>query len=118
MKISHTIENIYTGKPATVIYQGKQFRSSLFSRQEQKTVNVNFGGINNNELADAKMHGGLDRIAYLYSKAYYRNWQMRRPDLQFTPGILGENLLTQDAIPEDEVYIGDQFKIGTAYFSV
>lgn len=118
MKISHAIEHIYTGRPTTVNHEGKTLRSSLFSRDEKNTVSVNFESIEGNHLADANMHGGLDRIAYLYSKEYYENWRKRRSDLQFVPGILGENLLTESAISENKVFLGDQFRVGTAYFSV
>ncbi|MBO3699093.1 MOSC domain-containing protein [Roseivirga sp. E12] len=118
MKISQTIKHIYTGKPATIVHEGIPLRSSLFSRHEQNTIDVNFENINGNQLADAQMHGGLDRIAYIYSKEYYGNWEKRRPDLEFAPGVFGENLITQNAISESAVFIGDHFKIGSALFSV
>lgn len=118
MKISRSIRHIYIGKPATIVHEGVSLESSLFSRHERQTIHVSFENIRGNQLADAKMHGGVDRTAYIYSKEYYENWERRRPDLEFAPGVFGENLLTQNAIPESAVFIGDHFKIGSALFSV
>lgn len=118
MSISDTIVNIYTGQPKTIIHEGKTQRTSLFNRKEEDTIVVTFEGIKGNQLADAKYHGGLDRIAYIYSKEDYRYWSEKRKDLHFTHGIFGENLLTENAIPENMVFIGDRFRIGSTYFSV
>lgn len=118
MKISDTIINIYTGKPKAIIHEGKSLQTSLFNRKEENIIDVTFEGISGNHFGDVKMHGGLDRVAYIYSKESYTYWSEKRKDLHFAHGIFGENLLIENAIPENMVFIGDQFKIGSAYFSV
>jgi hypothetical protein len=49
--------------------------------------------------------------------ASYRYWQDRLGRSDFTYGQFGENL-TVDGLPDDEVCIGDHYRIGSALFEV
>ena len=62
-------------------------------------------------------HGGENRAVLVYQLDSYRHWaeEFGRDDL--TPGLLGENL-TVEGLPDDEVCIGDQYRIGPAVFEV
>lgn len=62
-------------------------------------------------------HGGENRAVLVYQLDSYRHWaeQFGRDDL--VPGMLGENL-TVDGLPDDEVCIGDRFRIGDAVLEV
>jgi ferredoxin-NADP reductase/MOSC domain-containing protein YiiM len=62
---------------------------------------------------DTAGHGGENRAVLVYQVASYRHWagEFGRDDL--TPGMLGENL-TVDGLPDDEVCIGDRYRIGDA----
>jgi ferredoxin-NADP reductase/MOSC domain-containing protein YiiM len=53
----------------------------------------------------------------VYQLDSYRHWakEFHRDDL--APGLLGENL-TVEALPDDEVCIGDRYRIGQAVFEV
>jgi ferredoxin-NADP reductase/MOSC domain-containing protein YiiM len=66
---------------------------------------------------DLDGHGGENRAVLVYQLDSYRHWakEFRRTDL--TPGLLGENL-TVDGLPDDEVCIGDRYRIGQAVFEV
>src|SRR6201986_4700294 len=62
-------------------------------------------------------HGGENRAVLVYQLDSYRYWsdELRRDDLQ--PGHFGENF-TVEGLPDDEVCIGDRYRIGQAVFEV
>src|SRR5207248_9524120 len=66
---------------------------------------------------DLQGHGGEQRAVYVYQLDSYRYWQdqMRRDD--FTFGQFGENF-TVEGLADDEVCIGDRYRIGSALFEV
>lgn len=62
-------------------------------------------------------HGGENRAVYIYQLSSYRHWETELHRTDFTMGQFGENF-TVDGLPDDEVCIGDRYKIGTALFEV
>ncbi len=62
-------------------------------------------------------HGGEQRAVLVYQLDSYRHWAdfLRREDLRH--GHFGENF-TVDGLPDDEVCIGDRYRIGDAVFEV
>jgi ferredoxin-NADP reductase/MOSC domain-containing protein YiiM len=66
---------------------------------------------------DRNGHGGEQRAVMVYQLESYRHWEtyLRRND--FEQGQFGENL-TIDGLPDDEVCIGDRYRIGGAVFEV
>ena len=75
---------------------------------------LNLDGDGQGDLAG---HGGEQRAALVYQTDSYRYWagELGRSDL--APGHFGENL-TVDGLPDDEVCIGDRYRIGSAVFEV
>jgi ferredoxin-NADP reductase/MOSC domain-containing protein YiiM len=66
---------------------------------------------------DLAGHGGENRAVMVYQVDSYRYWeaQLRRKDFSF--GQFGENF-TIDGLADDEVCIGDRYRIGSALFEV
>ena len=66
---------------------------------------------------DLASHGGEHRAVFVYQIDSYKYWQdeLRRTD--FTFGQFGENF-TVEGLPDAEVCIGDQYRIGGALFEV
>jgi ferredoxin-NADP reductase/MOSC domain-containing protein YiiM len=66
---------------------------------------------------DVAGHGGENRAVLVYQLDSYRHWanEFHRDDL--VPGLLGENF-TVEGLPDDEVCIGDRYRIGEAVFEV
>ena len=62
-------------------------------------------------------HGGEQRAVLVYQLEAYRHWQDHFGRDDFTYGQFGENL-TVDGLPDDEVCIGDRYRVGTAEFEV
>ncbi|HEV3019569.1 MAG TPA: MOSC and FAD-binding oxidoreductase domain-containing protein [Burkholderiaceae bacterium] len=62
-------------------------------------------------------HGGEQRAVFVYQIESYRYWEERLGRSDFTHGQFGENF-TIEGLPDDEVCIGDRYRIGTALFEV
>src|SRR5262249_32032637 len=69
------------------------------------------------EQADLGGHGGEQRAVFVYQIESYRYWQERLGRSDFTHGQFSENF-TVEGLPDDEVCIGDRYRIGTALFEV
>jgi MOSC domain-containing protein YiiM len=67
--------------------------------------------------ADLANHGGIHRAAYAYSIENYDYWrrEVGRADLGF--GQFGENFTVRGMV-EDDVHIGDVFRVGDALVEV
>ena len=63
--------------------------------------------------ADLRVHGGPEKAVYAYPSEFYELWSRERPELVFGPGTFGENLTTEGLLDQD-VSIGDRFRVGSA----
>ncbi len=82
-------------------------------------VRIGFLGIEGDEQADHSVHGGLEKALHHYPFDHYAYWRGKAPDhpLLATPGAFGENISTTGLLEED-VCIGDQFRLGTALVEI
>jgi ferredoxin-NADP reductase/MOSC domain-containing protein YiiM len=62
-------------------------------------------------------HGGEQRAVLVYQIESYRYWQQQLGRDDLVHGQFGENF-TVEGLPDDEVCIGDQYRIGGAVFEV
>ena len=77
-----------------------------------RTLNVDGDG-----QGDLGGHGGEQRAVLVYQVDSYRYWRRHLGRDDLGPGRFGENL-TVDGLPDDEVCIGDRYRIGEAEFEV
>jgi ferredoxin-NADP reductase/MOSC domain-containing protein YiiM len=66
---------------------------------------------------DLDGHGGEQRAVLVYQIGSYRYWEEQLGRSGFTFGQFGENF-TVEGLPDDEVCIGDRYRIGEAVFEV
>lgn len=88
----------------------------------QGSVAVNKLGLEGDEQADLTVHGGLDKAVYVYPYEHYEFWQQKRESMLkqqsvLTTGLVGENLTTQGLLEQD-LWVGDRLRIGSAWFEV
>jgi MOSC domain-containing protein YiiM len=76
-------------------------------------------GLAGDSQADRSVHGGPDKALYCYPVEHYASWctVLPRHAKLFAPGGLGENVTTR-SLDEDNVAIGDLFRIGQAKVQV
>jgi ferredoxin-NADP reductase/MOSC domain-containing protein YiiM/ferredoxin len=66
---------------------------------------------------DLAGHGGEQRAVFVYQTDSYHYWERFLARSDFSFGQFGENF-TVEGLPDDEVCIGDQYRIGDALFEV
>jgi MOSC domain-containing protein YiiM len=80
----------------------------------QGPVRVRSMGLEGDEQADLRVHGGIDKAVYGYAVSNYLAWRADFPAHaeQFIAGGVGENLVIE-GLDEASVCIGDTHDIGT-----
>jgi MOSC domain-containing protein YiiM len=73
--------------------------------------------VEGDQQSDLQVHGGADKAVYVYPAEHYAFWRAEIPGVDLPWGAFGENFTT-DGLIEDAVYIGEQFRIGSAEFAV
>ena len=93
--------------------------SAIAKCPKEGAVKIGYLGIEGDEQADLNVHGGSDKALHHYPFDHYPRWSANAPNaaLLSAPGAFGENISTF-GLREDEVCIGDQFRIGTALVEI
>ena len=108
--------SVNVAKPKTVPWQGNEVRTGIFKEPVGGRVKVSRLNLEGDGQADLQVHGGEDKAVYAYPAEHYPAWTAelgrRLPFGQF-----GENL-TLEGMLEDQVRIGDVYRIGTVLFQV
>jgi ferredoxin-NADP reductase/MOSC domain-containing protein YiiM/ferredoxin len=109
--------SVNVGGPRDVAWQGKTVRTAIWKEAVTGPRMVRRINIDGDDQADRLAHGGEHRAVFVYQTDSYRYWEreLRRDD--FAYGQFGENF-TVDGLADDEVCIGDRYRIGAALFEV
>jgi MOSC domain-containing protein YiiM len=92
-------------------------RTGIFKQPVRGRVLLRTLNLVGDAQADLQNHGGVYQAVYAYPGEHYARWarELSRTDLTF--GQFGENF-TVAGMPEDEVCIGDVFRVGGALVEV
>ncbi|WP_246701894.1 MOSC domain-containing protein [Rhizobium terricola] len=76
-------------------------------------------GLEGDEQADLRHHGGADKAIHAYSAEHYPKWAHDLPEAatQFRTGGFGENLVVEGAT-EADLCLGDRWRVGNALLEV
>ncbi|MCY4525244.1 MAG: MOSC domain-containing protein [Anaerolineaceae bacterium] len=108
---------VNVGLPVTLPARGGLLRTGICKRPLDGRVQVGRTNLEGDGQADLQNHGGPHQAVYAYAHEHYAWWaqQLERADL--TPGQFGENL-TISGLREDEVCIGDVWRVGDTLLQV
>ena len=111
------LASVNVGMPREVSWQGRTVFTGIWKEAVQGSRLVRRLNIDGDGQGDRAGHGGEQRAVYVYHLDSYRYWreQLHRDDFVF--GQFGENF-TVDGLGDDEVCIGDRYRIGSALFEV
>jgi len=112
-----TVVSVNVGTPKAVLMGGRTVLTSIFKSPVEGRVAVRRHNIAGDKQADLTVHGGPYKAVYCYPAEHYRFWTEQLPDMELAPGIFGENLTTEGLV-EEQVYVGDQFRVGSAVLQV
>lgn len=109
--------SVNVGFPREIQWQGKIVRTAIWKRPVSGRVLARRLNLEGDGQADLKGHGGEHRAVMVYQLEAYQYWEHELGRSDFEYGQFGENL-TVEGLPDNEVCIGDRYRIGTAVFEV
>jgi len=112
-----TLLSLNVGLPRDVEWDGRTVHTGIWKHPVEGRRLVRHLNVDGDGQGDREGHGGVNRAVFVYQIGSYRYWQelLGRDDLTF--GQFGENF-TVDGLADDEVCIGDRYRIGSAVFEV
>ena len=109
--------SVNVGLPREIEWQGKLVRTAIWKRPVPGRVFARRLNLDGDGQADLQGHGGEHRAVMVYQLEAYRYWERELGRNDFEYGQFGENF-TVDGLSDDEVCIGDRYRIGSAVFEV
>jgi len=109
--------SVNVGLPRDVTWNGKTVRTAVWKSPVAGRRMVRKLDIEGDAQADLSGHGGEHRAVFVYQMDSYHYWESFLGRSDFTFGQFGENF-TVDGLPDNEVCIGDRYRIGSAEFEV
>ena len=109
--------SVNVGLPRDIPWRGKTVHTAIWKNPVQGGRMVRRVNIDGDGQGDLVGHGGEHRAVFVYQTDSYRYWQERLGRSDLTYGQFGENF-TVDGLSDDEVCVGDRYRIGEALFEV
>jgi ferredoxin-NADP reductase/MOSC domain-containing protein YiiM len=109
--------SVNVGKPRNVAWQGRTVYTGVWKNPVRGPRMVRRLNIDGDGQGDLAGHGGEHRAVFVYQIDSYRYWQRQLGRDDFSYGQFGENF-TVDGLSDQEVCIGDRYRIGHALFEV
>jgi MOSC domain-containing protein YiiM len=106
------VRSVNVGLPRDVAWNGRTVRTAIFKDSVSAPISLRRLNLDGDEQADLTVHGGRDKAVYAYPYEHYEGWRAKL-GRDLVPGHFGENLTTEGLL-ENQVHIGDEFRIGTA----
>jgi MOSC domain-containing protein YiiM len=107
------IVSVNVGMPRTRIWQGRYVSTAIFKEPVEGRVPLRLHNLDGDAQADLTVHGGRDKAVYAYPSEHYDYWRQELPGRDLPPGVFGENLTTEGLL-ENEIHVGDEFRVGSA----
>jgi ferredoxin-NADP reductase/MOSC domain-containing protein YiiM len=108
---------VNVGMPKDVPWQGRTVFTGVFKDPVTGPRRVRKLNVDGDGQGDLAGHGGEQRAVFVYQHDSYRYWERELGRDDFVYGQFGENF-TVEGLSDDEVCIGDRYRIGAAVFEV
>ena len=109
--------SVNVGLPRDVTWNGKTVRTAIWKSPVEGRRMVRKLNIVGDAQADLAGHGGEQRAVFVYQMDAYHYWERFLGRKDFIFGQFGENF-TVEGLSDNEVCIGDRYRIGDAIFEV
>ena len=103
--------------PKEIQHNGKTITTGIFKEPVNDRVMLRELNLAGDGQADLVGHGGVYKSVYVYSIHNYDYWQQELKRNDFAFGQFGENF-TVEGMLENEVCVGDVFRVGAALVEV
>ena len=107
------VVSVNVAEPREVRWRGRPVLTGIFKEPVPGPLAVRRLNLDGDRQADLAVHGGVDKAVYVYPAEHYPFW---REELgrELPPGMFGENLTIEGLPLENEIAIGDRFRVGSA----
>jgi ferredoxin-NADP reductase/MOSC domain-containing protein YiiM len=109
--------SVNIGLPRDVTWNGKTVRTAIWKSPIEGRRMVRKLNIDGDGQGDLSGHGGEQRAVFVYQMESYHYWERFLGRNDFIYGQFGENF-TVDGLADNEVFVGDRYRIGDAVFEV
>lgn len=108
------VTSVNVARVESRVIDGRRVRTAIGKRPVAGRVAVRRLGLEGDEQAETRLHGGLSKAVYAYPALHYPFWQTVRAqaraalwDDTLPPGAMGENL-TLAGLDETMLWVGDR----------
>jgi ferredoxin-NADP reductase/MOSC domain-containing protein YiiM len=112
-----TLLSLNVGLPRDVTWHGRTVHTGVWKKPVDGPRMVRRLNIDGDGQGDLAGHGGEQRAVFVYQIESYRYWQQELGRDDFEHGQFGENFTVQ-GLADDQVCVGDRYRIGDAVFEV
>jgi ferredoxin-NADP reductase/MOSC domain-containing protein YiiM/ferredoxin len=116
-RVAGALVSVNVGMPKDVSWQGRTVFTGVFKAPVSGPRRVGKLNVDGDGQGDRAGHGGEQRAVFVYQLDSYRYWERELGRHDFSHGQFGENF-TVEGLGDDEVCIGDRYRIGSATFEV
>jgi ferredoxin-NADP reductase/MOSC domain-containing protein YiiM len=109
--------SVNVGLPRDIRWNDRTVRTAIWKDPVRGRCRVGQLNLDGDGQGDLAGHGGIHRAVFVYQIESYRHWQERLKRTDFVYGQFGENF-TIDGLADDDVCVGDRYRIGSALFEV
>ena len=104
--------SVHVGSLQEMLRNGKKIQTGIFKQPTEGPIEVKRLGLEGDQQANKKLHGGIYKAICVYPSEHYDLWkeELGKPDLSF--GDFGENLTTV-GLMEGDICLGDRLRIGS-----
>jgi MOSC domain-containing protein YiiM len=96
-----------------MVYRGETISTGIFKKPVSGVITLRTLNLDGDRQADLTVHGGPYKAVYAYPSEHYEYWQRQFPSMDLPWGMFGENFTTE-GLAEDELHVGDRFRIGSS----
>ena len=111
------IVSVNVGLPRPALWHGREVMTGIFKEPVAGRVAVHTLNLDGDRQADLTVHGGVHKAVYAYPSEHYPFWEEELEKERLPWATFGENLTTEGWL-EEEVFLGDRFRAGTAELTV
>ena len=112
-----TLLSVNVGRPRDISWNSQIVHTGIWKEPVDGPVMARRLNLDGDGQGDLAGHGGEQRAVMVYQTQSYEHWSRSLNRTDLTWGIFGENF-TVDGLADDEVCIGDRYRIGEAEFEV
>ena len=104
--------SVHVGSLQEMLRNGKKIQTGIFKQPTEGPIEVKQLGLEGDQQANKKLHGGIYKAICVYPSEHYDLWkeELGNPGLSF--GDFGENLTTA-GLMEGDICLGDRLRIGS-----